>query len=51
MSTRIDENGAKTKKLQLKHSSRGLIVKVLKELGLWVKKPRAKTKLNLNFRG
>ena len=51
MSARIDENRAKTKKLWLKHGSRGLFVKVLKEQGLWVKKPSAKTKLNLNFRG
>ena len=51
MSARIDENGAKTKKLWLKHGSRSLFVKVLKEQGFWVKKPRAKTRLNLNFRG
>ena len=51
MSARIDENGAKTKKLWLKHGSRGLFVNVLKEQGLWVKKLGTKTKLNLNFRG
>ena len=51
MSTRIDENRAKTEKLWLKHGSRGLFVKVLKEQGLWVKKPGTETKLNLNFRG
>ena len=50
MSARIDENGAKTEKLWLKHGSRGLFVKVLKEQGLWVKKPRAKTKLNTKRR-
>ena len=33
---------AKTKKLWLKHGSRGLFVKVLKEQGLWVKKPGTK---------
>ena len=51
MSKRIDENGAKTKKLWPKQDSRGLFVKVLKEQGFWVKKPRAKTRLNLNFKG
>ena len=33
MSTRIDENGAKIKKLWLKHGSRGLFVKVLERTG------------------
>ena len=50
MSVRIAENGAKTKKLWLKQDSRGLFVKVLKEQGFWVKRPRAKIRLNLNFR-
>ena len=40
MSARIDENGAKTEKLWLKHGSMGLFVKVLKEQGLWVKKTK-----------
>ena len=43
MSARIDKNGAKKKKLWLKQDFRGLFVKVLKEQGLWVKKPRTKT--------
>ena len=43
MSARIDENGVKMKKLWLKQDSRGLFVRDLKEQGLWVKKPRAKT--------
>ena len=43
MSVRIDENGVKMKKLWLKQGFRGLFVRVLKEQGLWVKKPGAKT--------
>jgi hypothetical protein len=40
--SRIDENGVKTKKLRLKHGSRGLFIKDLKLKGLWTKKLRAK---------
>jgi hypothetical protein len=43
VSTRIDENGVKMKKLWLKHDSRGLFVEDLKLEGLWAKKPRATT--------
>ena len=51
MSARIDENRAKTQKLWLKQGSRGLFVRVLERIGALGKKPRAKTKLYLNFRG
>ena len=51
MSARIDENGARTKKLWLKQSSRGPFVKKQSFQGLDLKKPGAKTKLNLNYRG
>ena len=51
MSARIDENGVKTKKIWLKQGSRGLFVKKQSFQGLDLKKPGAKTKLNLNFRG
>jgi hypothetical protein len=43
VSVRIDENGVKTKKLWLKHYSRGSFVKDLKLEGLGTKKLRAKT--------
>ena len=42
VSARIDENGAKTKKLWLKHGSRDLSVIDLKENWLAIKKPRTK---------
>ena len=42
MSTRIDENGAKTKKLWLKQCTRDLFVRVLNFLWLASKKPGAK---------
>ena len=51
MSARIDENGAKTKKLWLKHCFRGLFMKKQSFQGLDLKKPEAKMKLNLNFKG
>ena len=50
-SARNAENGARTKKLWLKQGFRGLFVNILEEQVLWLKKSRAKTKLNLNFRG
>ena len=39
VSTRIDENGVKTKKLWLKQCSRDLFVRVLNLQGLALKKP------------
>ena len=51
MSTRIDENGARTKKLWPKQGFRGLFVKDLNFQGLDPKKTGTETKLNLNFRG
>ena len=51
MNARIAENGVEMKKLWLKQGSRGLFVRDLKEQGLWVKKLRTKTKLNLNIEG
>ena len=51
MGARIDENGAKTKKLWLKQGFRGLFVKKQSFQGLDLKKLGAKTKLNLNYRG
>ena len=50
MSTRIDENGVKMKKLWLKQSSRGLFVKKQSFQGLDLKKTGTKMKLNLNFK-
>ena len=51
MGARIDENGAKTEKLWLKQSSRGLFVKKQSFQGLDLKKPGTKMRLNLNYRG
>ena len=51
MSARIDENGAKTKKLWLKQGFRSLFVKKQSFQWLDLKKPGTKTKLNLNYRG
>ena len=51
MSTRIIENGVKTKKLWGKQGSRGLSEKDLDFQGLDLKKTGTKTKLNLNFKG
>ena len=51
MSARIDENGAKTKKLWLKQGSKGLFAKDLNFQGLALKKSGAKTKLNLTREG
>ena len=51
MSTRIDENGVKTKKLWLKHGSSDLFAIDLNFQGLALKKPGTKMKLNLNYRG
>ena len=51
MSARIDENGVKTKKLWLKQGSKGLFAKDLNFQGLALKKPGAKMRLNLNYRG
>jgi hypothetical protein len=51
VSARIDENGAKTKKLWLKHGSRDLFAVDLNFQGLALKKPGTKTRLNLNYRG
>ena len=51
MSARIDENGAKTKKLWLKHGSRDLFAIDLNFQGLALKKAGTKTRLNLNYRG
>ena len=51
MSARIDENGAKTKKLWLKHCFRGLFMKKQSFQGLDLKKIGTKMKLNLNFKG
>ena len=42
MSTRIDENGARTKKLWPKQGFRGLFVKDLKDKWPNLKKPRTK---------
>ena len=50
MSARIDENGAKTKKLWLKHDSMDLFVIDLNFQGLALKKPGTKMRLNLNYR-
>jgi hypothetical protein len=46
MSARIGEIGVKTKKLGLKHGSRGLFVIVLNLKGLCQKKLGARLKLN-----
>ena len=51
MSARFDENGAKTKKLWLKHGSRDLFAIDLNFQGLALKKPGTKTRLNLRYRG
>ena len=51
MSARIDENGVKTKKLWPRLGSRGSSVKKQSFQGLDLKKPRAKMKLNLNYKG
>ena len=51
MSTRIDENGVKTKKLWLKQGSKDLFAIDLNFQGLALKKPGTKMKLNLNYRG
>ena len=51
MSARIDENGAKTKKLWLKHGSRDLFAIDLNFQGLALKKRGTKMRLNLNYRG
>ena len=51
MSARIDENGAKTKKLWLKQGFRVLFMKKQSFQGLDLKKTGTKTKLNLNFKG
>ena len=51
MSARFDENGAKTKKLWLKHGSRDLFAIDLNFQGLALKKPGTKMRLNLNYRG
>ena len=51
MSARIAENGVETRKIWLKQGSRGLFVKKQGFQGLDLKKPGAKTKLNLNYRG
>jgi len=51
VSARIAENGVETKKLWLKQGSRSLLVKKQSFQGLDLKKPGAKTKLNLNYRG
>ena len=51
MSTRIDENGVKTKKLWLKQCNRDLLAIDLNFQGIALKKPGTKTRLNLNYRG
>ena len=51
MSARIDENGAKTKKLWLKQGSKDLFAKKQNFQGLDLKKTGTKMKLNLNYRG
>ena len=51
MSVRIDENGTKTKKLWLKQGSKDLFATDLNFQELALKKPGAKTRLNLNYRG
>ena len=51
MSARIDENGAKTKKLWLKHGSKNLFAIDLNFQGLALMKPGTKTKLNPKLRG
>jgi hypothetical protein len=43
VSARINENGVKTEKLELKHDPRGLFVEDLKLKGLFQKKPRARS--------
>ena len=48
MGARIDENGTKTEKLWLKHGSSDLFAIDLNFQGLALKKPRTKTRLNLN---
>ena len=51
MSARIDENGAKTKKLCLKQGSKDLFTIDLNFQGIALKKPETKMRLNLNYRG
>ena len=51
MSARIAENGVETRKIWLKQGSRGLFVKKQGFQGLDLKKPGAKMKLNLKYRG
>ena len=51
VSARIDDNGAKTKKLWLKQGFKGLFVNKQSFQGIDLKKPGTKTKLNLNYRG
>ena len=51
MSARIDENGVKIKKLWLKQDFRGLFATDLNFQGLALKKPGAKTELNLTREG
>ena len=51
MSTRIDENGVKKKKLWLKQGSKDLLAIDLNFQGLALKKPGTKMILNLNYRG
>ena len=51
MSARIDENGVKMKTLWLKQGSKDLFAIDLNFQGLALKKPGAKTKLNLTREG
>jgi hypothetical protein len=51
VSTRFDENGAKTKKLWLKHGSMDLFAIDLNFQGLALKKPGTKMRLNIRYRG
>ena len=51
MSTRIDENRAKTEKLWLKQCTRDLFVRVLNFQGLALKKTGTKMKLNPKLGG
>ena len=51
MSSRIAENGVKTKKLWLKRDSRDLFAIDLNFQGLALKKPGTKMKLNLTREG